>query len=156
MSWWSRIVNVVRGDRLRREIDEEIDSHIAEAVELGRDPAGARRAFGSALRHREESRDIRLMPWLDSLRADAVFGWRQILKRKVTSAAAILFSRAGDRFLRLGVPAHRRIVTAAAAGEESRAALRPDSPLHRIRWRAGQLRRVVVSRVPPDARGREG
>src|SRR5271169_6422721 len=28
--------------------------------------------------------------WLDSLRADAVFGWRQLNKRKVTSAAAIL------------------------------------------------------------------
>ena len=32
-----------------------------------------------------------MMPaWLDSVRADAVFGWRQMLKRKVTSAAAIL------------------------------------------------------------------
>ena len=29
------------------------------------------------------------MAWLDSLRADAVFGWRQLL-RKGTSAAAIL------------------------------------------------------------------
>jgi predicted permease len=28
--------------------------------------------------------------WLDSLRADAVFGWRQIKKKKVTSAAAIV------------------------------------------------------------------
>ena len=28
--------------------------------------------------------------WLDSLRADAVFGWRQIRKNRVTSAAAIL------------------------------------------------------------------
>ncbi len=26
----------------------------------------------------------------DSLRADAVFGWRQLLKKKVTSAATIL------------------------------------------------------------------
>jgi predicted permease len=30
------------------------------------------------------------IPWLDSLRADAVFGWRQLMKKKVTSAAAIL------------------------------------------------------------------
>ncbi len=36
------------------------------------------------------SLDIRLLGWLDSLRADAVFGWRQLKKRKVTSAAAIL------------------------------------------------------------------
>src|SRR5712692_3996387 len=90
MSLWSRIANVFRGDRLSREIDEEIESHIAEAVEQGRDPAEARTAFGSALRSREESRDIRLIRWLDSLRADAVFGWRQLMKRKVASAAAIL------------------------------------------------------------------
>src|SRR5215472_19100694 len=90
MSLWSRIVNVGRGDRLRREIDEELASHLAEAVEQGRDPDEARRAFGSALRQREESSDLRLMPWLDSLRADAIFGCRQLMKRKITSAAAIL------------------------------------------------------------------
>src|SRR5208337_2480634 len=90
MSWWSRIANVLRGDRLSREIDEELQSHIEEAVAQGRDPAEARRAFGSALRLREESRDVRLVAWLESLRADAVFGWRQLKKRKATSAAAIL------------------------------------------------------------------
>jgi len=73
-----------------REIDEELEAHIAEAIEHGREPGEARRAFGSALRNREASRDIRLAPWLDSLRADAVFGWRQLVKKKVTSAAAIL------------------------------------------------------------------
>ena len=31
MSLWSRIANVFRGDRLNREIDEELESHIAEA-----------------------------------------------------------------------------------------------------------------------------
>ncbi len=81
MSAWSRIVNVLRGDQTIREIDEELESHIAEAGEQGRDPAEVRRAFGSALRRREESRDIRLMPWLDALRADAVFGWRQLHSR---------------------------------------------------------------------------
>src|SRR5207253_8228560 len=90
MPLWSRLANFLRGDRLNREIDEEFQSHIEEAIEHGRDPAEARKAFGSALRHREESRDIRLVAWLDSLRADAVFGWRQLNKKKVTSAAAIL------------------------------------------------------------------
>jgi hypothetical protein len=40
-----------------------------EAIAQGRDPAEARRAFGSALRLREESRDVRLVAWLESLRA---------------------------------------------------------------------------------------
>jgi hypothetical protein len=33
------MVNVVRGDRLSREIDEEMRSHIEEAIGEGRDPA---------------------------------------------------------------------------------------------------------------------
>lgn len=90
MSLWSRLANGVRGKRLSREIDEEFQSHIDEAMQRGRDHNEARRAFGSMLRRREESRDIRLLPWLDSLRADSVFGWRQLRKNKVTSAAAIL------------------------------------------------------------------
>jgi putative ABC transport system permease protein len=90
MSLWSRIGNVLRGDRLNREIDEELEAHLEEAIARGRDPGEARRAFGSALRHREESRDVRLVAWLESLRADAVLGWRQLKKTKITSAAAIL------------------------------------------------------------------
>ena len=90
MSFWSRIVNVIRGERLSREIDEELESHVEAAIQQGRDPAEARQALGSTLRHREESRDIKLIPWLDSIRADVVFGWRQLKKRKVTSAAVIL------------------------------------------------------------------
>jgi predicted permease len=84
------MANVFRGDGVSREIDEELELHVAEAIEQGRDADEARRAFGSALRSREASRDVRLVPWLDSLRADAVFGWRQLVKKKVTSAAAIL------------------------------------------------------------------
>jgi putative ABC transport system permease protein len=90
MSSWSRFANVFRGDRLSREIDEELESHIQEAIEQGRDPAEVRKAFGSALRQRDESRDVRAIAWLDALRADVVFGWRQLTKRKVTSGAAIL------------------------------------------------------------------
>jgi len=90
MSLWSRIANVFRGDGPSREIDEELQSHMAEALEHGRDSVEARRSFGSPIRHAERSRDVRLAAWLDSLRADAVFGWRQLTKRKVTSAAAIL------------------------------------------------------------------
>jgi putative ABC transport system permease protein len=90
MSRWSRITNIFRGDRLNREIDEELESHIEEAIAQGRDPEQVRRSFGSSLRHREESRDIRLVAWLESLRADAIFGLRQLNKTKITSAAAIL------------------------------------------------------------------
>ena len=90
MRMWKRMANVFRGERVNRELDEEMDAHIAEAMAHGRDAAAARKAFGSQMRHREESRDFRLMGWLDSLRADGVFGWRQLIKAKMTSLAAIV------------------------------------------------------------------
>ena len=90
MSLWSRLVNLVRQDCLTRELDEEMEAHIAEAVEQGRPEEEARRAFGPSLRWREESRDIKLVPWLDSLRADVVFGSRQLRKNGVASWAAVL------------------------------------------------------------------
>jgi predicted permease len=90
MSFLSRIANIFRGDRLSREIDEELQSHIQEAIDQGRDPAEARRSFGSALHHFDESHDLRVVGWLDSLRADAIFGLRQLKKNKITSGAAIL------------------------------------------------------------------
>jgi predicted permease len=90
MSLWSRISNAVRGERLNREIEEELQSHIEEAIASGRDPREAHRAFGSALRAREASHGIRAAGWLESLLADVRFGWRQLCRNKVTSAAAVL------------------------------------------------------------------
>jgi putative ABC transport system permease protein len=90
MSLWSRCANVFRGDRLDRDIDEELQSHIEEAIAEGRDPEEARRAFGSTLRVREDSRDVKVAVWLDWLWADIAFGWRQLLKNRITAGAAIL------------------------------------------------------------------
>jgi predicted permease len=90
MSLWSRISNAVQGERLNREIEEELQSHIEEAIASGRDADEARRAFGSILRQREASHSIRVAGWLESLLADIRFGWRQLWRNKVTSAAAVI------------------------------------------------------------------
>ena len=90
MSLWSRISNAVRGERLNREIEEELQLHIEEAIASGRDPREARRAFGSELYALEASHSIRAAGWLESLLADTKFGWRQLCRNKVTSAAAVL------------------------------------------------------------------
>jgi hypothetical protein len=90
MSIWSRVANVFRGGHPGRAIDEEFAAHIQEAINKGRDPEEARKAFGSVLRQREASLDIRLLGWLDSLRADIVFGRRLLWNAKATSTVAIL------------------------------------------------------------------
>ncbi len=90
MSWATRFTNLFRQRRLNGEIDEELASHIEEALERGRSAEESRKAFGSALHHREQIRDIRLLPGLDTLASDVLFGWRQLNKHRAVSAAAIL------------------------------------------------------------------
>jgi putative ABC transport system permease protein len=93
MSLWSRIANAVRGEQLSSEIAEEMESHIEEAVEQGRNPEEARRAFGrnyQQRQQRETSHEIRTVRWLELLRADINFGWKQLKRNKVTSIVAIL------------------------------------------------------------------
>ena len=90
MSWIRRFGNVFRQGRLNREIEEELASHLEEAMERGSSSEEARKTFGNLLHHRESSREVRLLPWLDSLASDVVFGWRQLRKRPAVSASAIL------------------------------------------------------------------
>lgn len=90
MSLLTRIRNVFLQGRLRRELDEELADHIEEAVRAGRSRAEAERALGNALRHRESSMDVKMAVWLEALRADAVFGFRQLRQRPVVTGAAVL------------------------------------------------------------------
>lgn len=90
MSIWTRIGNVFRGEELDREIDEELQAHVEAAIEEGRDPSEARKALGPSLKHRDEAHDARVVAWLDSLSADAVYGWRRLMRGKATSVAAVL------------------------------------------------------------------
>src|SRR5580658_5182461 len=85
-----RVANVFRSERLDREIDEELRAHLDEAHEAGRDETEARHALGSPLKLRDETHDARVVVWLDSLRADATYGWRRLAHNKITTAAAIL------------------------------------------------------------------
>src|SRR5262245_14491927 len=81
--WLQRLLGTVRGGRPDEDLEEELRAHAALAAEAGSHD----RAIDSAL---EAMRDQRGLPWLDALKSDAVFGWRQIARHRVTSAAAVL------------------------------------------------------------------
>src|SRR5687767_2698884 len=98
MSWLSRIANAFRSSGVNRALDEEmtfhIESRIRDLVAAGmtREPAEAlaRRQFGNRLRLREQSRDVKLLPWLDSLVRDVRLGARMLRKNRLVTAAAIM------------------------------------------------------------------
>jgi hypothetical protein len=61
---------------------------------------GQRRAAGfgrRALLNRERSRDIKLLPWLDALSSDVVFGWRQLKRNRAGERRGNSLARARDR-----------------------------------------------------------
>src|SRR5260370_972730 len=90
MSVWTRVWNVFRGDRVNRELNEEFESHIEEAVSRSRGADQGSPGFGAILWRPGGSRRVRVAGWLDGLKADVIFGWRQLRRNRVTSAAAIL------------------------------------------------------------------
>jgi predicted permease len=98
MSWWCRFTNVLRPGRLQDELDEEQQFHIEaradelEAEGLSRDDARARasRQFGNRLILREESRDVKLLTWLDTVWRDVRLGVRMRRKDAGVSSAAIV------------------------------------------------------------------
>ncbi|MFN7937317.1 MAG: hypothetical protein U0R19_28585 [Bryobacteraceae bacterium] len=90
MSLFTRLRNAFTRQRLHNELDEELADHIHHAIQSGRTREEAEKAFGNRLRHREASADLKLATWLDSLRADAIFGYRQLKRRPAATISAIL------------------------------------------------------------------
>ena len=97
MSLFTRLGNAFRTRVLDRDIDAEhqfhvdarIDELVASGLSLDAARAEAQRRFGGRLQSREASRDVRLLPWLDSLGRDARFGLRLLRRDAIVSTAAI-------------------------------------------------------------------
>ena len=100
--WFSslplRVRTLFKKKQVEQELDEELSFHlegkIEELVAQGYSAEEARvmamKSLGGVERQMERCRDVRAWQWVERLRADMVFGWRQLKKRKVTTAAAVL------------------------------------------------------------------
>ncbi len=83
--------------RVEAELGEEMLFHLErkaeELLERGYSADEARVMAMKSLqmeRQMEQCRDARAWQWMEILRSDVRFGWRQLMKRKVTTAAAVL------------------------------------------------------------------
>ena len=98
MSWLTRLARTFRGRRLDDELDEELRFHLeARADALAEDGLApeaaareARRRLGGPLALREASRDVKLIPWLDSVARDARFGLRVLRKDALVTWTAVV------------------------------------------------------------------
>ena len=94
----SRLRALVRGRTLDRDLQEQIDAHIAEAtdeyLEQGLSPVEARRAalrsFGGVVRTQEAHRDVRSFGWLEDARRDVRYALRSVQRTPGFALVAIL------------------------------------------------------------------
>ena len=95
---FKRILDSIRPPASDRDLDAELQSHlqlhIDDNLRAGMSPVEARRQallkLGGLQQTKERVRDQHLIPWLHSLRSDTTFGFRQLAKNKIVTAAATL------------------------------------------------------------------
>lgn len=98
MAWYHRLRNTVRPDELSRELDCELEFHLAERIDElvagGMTEEAARRearlAFGNPTVQKERTRDRDILPWLESLVADVRYALRSLRASPGFAAVAIL------------------------------------------------------------------
>ena len=96
--FWRRLMGLLRGNRLERELNEEIGVHLAmqeeEFRKQGMKPADARaaalREFGGVAQAKEEYRDRHGLPWLESAARDLRYGLRGLRRTPGFTLAAVL------------------------------------------------------------------
>lgn len=98
MSWYRRLLNLVRPNRLARDIQREMDFHLQELVDrLVSEGMSARQArreakrrFGNRADLRERVRDADVVVWLDSLLADLRYAGRALWSTPAFTLVAVL------------------------------------------------------------------
>src|SRR5580698_311951 len=92
-----KLFGLFTNSRTETEMNREMASHLAlleeEFLRKGMVPAEARRqariSFGGLEQTRIACREERGLPFIEKLWADVRFGWRQLCRNKITSAAAV-------------------------------------------------------------------
>jgi putative ABC transport system permease protein len=102
-SFWRRLRYVVLRGRMDADLAEEIESHRAMVEERlrqsGLSPheaaAASRRALGNVTLSREDSREMWLGAWLESVRQDVAYAFRTLVRNPGFGAAVVVVTALG-------------------------------------------------------------
>jgi len=98
MAWYHRVLNIVRPERLSRDLDREIEFHLAERTDeliaAGMAPEAAareaKRRFGNRMLQKDRTRDVDIVVWLESLVADVRYALRGLRRSPAFTVVAVL------------------------------------------------------------------
>lgn len=103
MSWFSRLVNTFRSSRVDSELEEELRFHVEERTRdlvsrgMPRNAAEPRatRELGRPSPYMEASRNVKLLPWLETVGQDVRIGFRQMKRTPGITVAALAATAVG-------------------------------------------------------------
>jgi len=98
MSWFKRLRNNFRGNTISQRISEEIEFHLEERVdeliEQGMSAEEARalatRQFGNRTLHKETTREMDLLGWVEALGKNIRYGFRMLARDRGFTTVAVL------------------------------------------------------------------
>jgi hypothetical protein len=98
MRWCRKLLNLVRQERLDREIDRELSFHINERADefiasgMNKDEAlrAARRQFGNYRQYQERTRDMDTNVWLETFAKDLRYAIRGLRRNPGFTLAAVI------------------------------------------------------------------
>ena len=98
MGWMNRLRGFWRRERLGRELDEELRSHVemraadneAAGMNAGEARQDARRRFGNVALVKEDTREMDIAGWMETLEQNVKYGWRMLRRSPGFTVVAVL------------------------------------------------------------------
>jgi predicted permease len=148
MGFWSQLKRTFRSGQHDKDIEDELEYHLAMKEQNGCEARAARLQFGNPTKLKEEARAEGVLPWLESSFRDARYALRQMHKAPLFTLV-LVFS------LALGIGANSAIFSLVnAALLRSLSVPKPES-LRLVEWTNNGFPEALCNMLSGDSKGDE-